>query len=243
MKKITYLLFLLVTTISFSQVGIGTTSPDASSVLDITATDAGLLVPRMTLTNRNNISAPATGLMIYQTDSTPGFYFYDGSAWSALGGSSSGDTITLDNYKDYTDAVKVTNTTTGNINTSSETTFDNFTTTDLLGSTRGQFTFASDGITPNFTGTVDIVFNIQIAATSARVAPGFRWKHNGTTGPWVIHTYIRASNGHNESSANFSTTIDVVANQKIQIQSKAFAVANNVTCADNGVEFIIKRRL
>ena len=243
MKKITYLLFLFITTISFSQVGIGTTTPDASSVLDITATDAGLLVPRMTLTNRNNISAPATGLMIYQTDNTSGFYFYDGSAWSALGGSSSGDTITLDDYKDYTDTVKVTNTTTGNINTSSETTFNNFTTTDLLGSTRGQFTFASDGITPNFTGTVDIVFNIQIAATSARVAPGFRWKHNGTTGPWVIHTYIRAANGHNESSANFSTTIDVVANQKIQIESKAFAVVNNVTCADNGVEFIIKRRL
>ena len=89
MKKITYLLFLLVTTISFSQVGIGTTSPDASSVLDITATDAGLLVPRMTLTNRDNITAPATGLMIYQTDNTPGFYFYDGSAWSAFGGDSS----------------------------------------------------------------------------------------------------------------------------------------------------------
>ena len=89
MKKITYLLFLLVTTISFSQVGIGTITPDASSVLDITATDAGLLVPRMTLANRDNITAPATGLMIYQTDSTPGFYFYDGSAWSALGGDSS----------------------------------------------------------------------------------------------------------------------------------------------------------
>ena len=243
MKSFVYFLFLLFSTISFSQVGIGTTSPDASSVLDITATDAGLLVPRMTLTNRDNITAPATGLMIYQTDNTPGFYFYDGSAWSAFGGSSSGDTITLDNYKDYTDAVKVTNTATGNINTSSETTFNNFTTTDLLGSTRGQFTFASDGITPNFTGTVDIVFNIQIAATGARVAPGFRWKHNGTTGPWVIHTYIRAASGHNESSANFSTTIDVVANQKIQIESKAFAVVNNVTCADNGVEFIIKRRL
>ena len=89
MKNFVYFLFLLFSTISFSQVGIGTTSPDASSVLDITATDAGLLVPRMTLTNRDNITAPATGLMIYQTDNTPGFYFYDGSAWSAFGGDSS----------------------------------------------------------------------------------------------------------------------------------------------------------
>ena len=89
MKNIFFVLILLLSTISFSQVGIGTTTPDASSVLDITATDAGLLVPRMTLTNRNNISAPATGLMIYQTDNTPWFYFYDGSAWSAFGGDSS----------------------------------------------------------------------------------------------------------------------------------------------------------
>lgn len=89
MKNIFFTFLLLLSTISFSQVGIGTTSPDASSVLDITATDAGLLVPRMTLTNRDNITAPATGLMIYQTDNTPGFYFYDGSAWSAFGGDSS----------------------------------------------------------------------------------------------------------------------------------------------------------
>ena len=89
MKKIIFLSLLFIHTISISQVGIGTTSPDASSVLDITATDAGLLVPRMTLTNRDNITAPATGLMIYQTDNTPGFYFYDGSAWSAFAGDSS----------------------------------------------------------------------------------------------------------------------------------------------------------
>ena len=245
MKKIIFLSLLFIHTLSFSQVGIGTTSPHASSVLDITATDAGLLTPRMTAAQRDAISSAAIGLLIYQIDNTPGFYFYNGSAWSALGGSSSGDTITLDDYKDYTDAVKVTNTATGNINTTTNTTFNNFKTTDLLESTRGQFTFASNGITPNFTGTVDIVFNIQIASTALRVAPGFRWKHNGNTGPWVIHTYIRSATGHNESSANFSTTIDVVVNQKIQIESKAFAggLGNEVTCAEDGVEFIIKRRL
>jgi trimeric autotransporter adhesin len=52
--------------------GIGTTTPDASSLLEIKSTSKGLLIPRMTLTQRNAIAAPATGLMIYQTNS-PGF--------------------------------------------------------------------------------------------------------------------------------------------------------------------------
>ena len=240
MKKITYLFFLFVTTISLSQIGIGTTSPDASSALDLSSINSGLLIPRMIESERVGITNPAEGLMVYQTDATSGFYYYDGATWAGLGDTTA-DAITLDNYKDYTDAVKVTNTTTGNINTG-VLTFDYFTTTNLLGTNRGQFTLDTDGITPNFTGTVDIIFNIQLSGSISRAAPGFRWKHDGETGPWVIHTYIRNSQGHNESSANFSTTIDVVANQKIFIQNDNFANGGTVTSPAGGVEFIVIRR-
>lgn len=44
----------------------------------------GFLVPRMTLANRSNIGSPATGLLIYQTDNTPGYYYYDGTTWTRL---------------------------------------------------------------------------------------------------------------------------------------------------------------
>ncbi|HSD14528.1 MAG TPA: hypothetical protein VLB74_07760 [Flavobacterium sp.] len=64
-----------------AQVGIGTTTPNISSVLDITSTTAGLLTPRMTQVQRNAIPAPATGLIIFQTDMTPGFYYYNGLIW------------------------------------------------------------------------------------------------------------------------------------------------------------------
>jgi hypothetical protein len=64
--------------------GIGTTSPNASSLLEIKSTSKGILIPRMTLTQRNAIASPATGLLIYQTNSTPGFYYYSGSAWTAV---------------------------------------------------------------------------------------------------------------------------------------------------------------
>ena len=64
-----------------AQVGVGTSSPAASSILDITATDKGFLPPRMTAAQRTAISTPATGLIVYQTDGTSGLYIYSGSAW------------------------------------------------------------------------------------------------------------------------------------------------------------------
>src|SRR4030095_2195510 len=59
---------LIVTYCSFSQsVGIGTTTPDASAALDITATNRGLLIPRMNLTSINAIINPARGLLVYDS--------------------------------------------------------------------------------------------------------------------------------------------------------------------------------
>ena len=64
--------------------GIGTITPDASSLLEIQSTSKGVLFPRMTLIQRNAISLPATGLLIYQTNSAPGFYYYNGTAWATM---------------------------------------------------------------------------------------------------------------------------------------------------------------
>src|SRR5689334_17533140 len=64
--------------------GIGTTTPAATALLDMVSTSKGLLIPRMTKTQRDAIAAPATGLMIFQTNSQPGFYYFDGAVWSAL---------------------------------------------------------------------------------------------------------------------------------------------------------------
>ncbi len=53
---------------SFSQnVGIGTTTPDASAALDITTTDKGLLIPRMSIASINAIVNPAKGLLVYDS--------------------------------------------------------------------------------------------------------------------------------------------------------------------------------
>lgn len=64
--------------------GIGTTTPAASSLLDMVSTNKGLLVPRMNKTQRDAIASPATGLLIFQTNAQPGFYYWNGSAWTAV---------------------------------------------------------------------------------------------------------------------------------------------------------------
>jgi hypothetical protein len=65
-------------------VGIGTTGPNTSSIVDISSSTAGFLLPRMTSAQKSGITSPATGLLIYQTDGTTGFYYYNGT-WTYLG--------------------------------------------------------------------------------------------------------------------------------------------------------------
>jgi hypothetical protein len=68
MKKLLLTISLLVSIIAFSQgVGIGTTNPNTSSLLDLESTTKGFLPPRMTTAQRNAIATPATGLMVYNT--------------------------------------------------------------------------------------------------------------------------------------------------------------------------------
>jgi len=86
----TALLFILNLGIVYPQVAINEdgSTPDTSAILDVKSTTKGMLFPRMTEAQRDAIGTPATGLMIYQTDETAGFYYYNGTAWIADGGSS-----------------------------------------------------------------------------------------------------------------------------------------------------------
>lgn len=74
---------------SHSQVGIGNTNPDVSSILDITSTSQGLLVPRMNTSERLLISEPANSLMVYDT-TLKSFYYYDlpSTTWIKLNSAS-----------------------------------------------------------------------------------------------------------------------------------------------------------
>ena len=66
-------------------VGIGTNTPDPSAILDLTATDKGLLIPRMNSAQCFAIPNPATGLFIYNTNFNQ-FWYFDGDAWVTFSG-------------------------------------------------------------------------------------------------------------------------------------------------------------
>lgn len=91
--KTIYIKFATIVAISFGvtkvfaqkeNVGIGTTKPDQSALLDLSSQTKGLLIPRMTLEQRHTIQNPANGLMVYQTDFLSGFYYFDGKNWAPL---------------------------------------------------------------------------------------------------------------------------------------------------------------
>ena len=73
---------------AYSQVGIGTTSPNSNAILDLSSTSKGLLLPRLTASQRTSISSPPKGLLIFDLDSLYMMY-YDGSAWKGVQGTSS----------------------------------------------------------------------------------------------------------------------------------------------------------
>ena len=82
-------------TLSAQSVGVGTTTPHSSALLHLQSTDQGVLIPRMLRTQRDAIPMPAHGLLVYQSDDTPGFYFNQGTQntpdWVKIGGENDAD--------------------------------------------------------------------------------------------------------------------------------------------------------
>jgi hypothetical protein len=71
-------------------IGIGTSTPNSSATVEINSNNKGLLIPRMNMAQKNAITTPATGLLIFQTDGTNGFYYYNGTNWILLSSSTGG---------------------------------------------------------------------------------------------------------------------------------------------------------
>jgi hypothetical protein len=100
MKKVLLFFLLFVSQSAFAQTGIGTTTPNASAKLDVSATDRGFLPPRVTLTAANafapitGTSSAAAGLLVYNTATAgtapnnviPGYYYWNGTSWIQIAG-------------------------------------------------------------------------------------------------------------------------------------------------------------
>jgi len=93
----------------FAQDGVAINSTgaaaDNSAMLDVSSPDKGLLLPRMTKTEKENIVNPARGLLIYQIDDNQGFWYFDGNSWlkanagDNLGNHIASDSLNMTNHK------------------------------------------------------------------------------------------------------------------------------------------------
>jgi hypothetical protein len=91
MKKIFIILILLLyinSAFSQNNVGIGTITPDSSAILELYSTDKGILIPRMSSTERTNMSPSLglnqEGLLVYDNDSTK-FFYWNAYSWQTIG--------------------------------------------------------------------------------------------------------------------------------------------------------------
>jgi len=94
MRTVITFLLCMCSAMGYSQEGVAIntsgSAPDASAILDLQSSSKGILTPRMTEAQKNAVSSPATGLLIYQTNGTSGFYYYTGTAWTELSSQASG---------------------------------------------------------------------------------------------------------------------------------------------------------
>lgn len=105
MKKLKLYLIAIAMIVSYSlsaQMAITTdgSSADGSAMLDVKSTNKGFLPPRMLLSEREDINSPAAGLLVYQTDETPGYYYYTGTDWIGITGAGPG-AISTSSLIDY----------------------------------------------------------------------------------------------------------------------------------------------
>lgn len=158
MKRIIALVGIFCSVHLNAQTGIGTTTPNASSKLEVASTDKGILIPRMTESQRDAIASPANGLLIYQTDSLPGFYVNRGANgvkdWIRV----SSDWTKNGTNISTTDNISTTGTLTGG--NSSTSSISGFTANVIAISTNYSITAADNGKVIQSTGATAITITI-----------------------------------------------------------------------------------
>jgi hypothetical protein len=200
MKKL-FIILLFIHSGSYAQTGIGTTTPDASAKLDVSASNKGFLPPRVTLTSRTDnstVTNPATGLLVYNTGSNPnlvaGYYYWNGSSWATIA-TASGSGVSSSYIRGTRTAAQTAGLSTNGLIAFTQ--VDQSAGQDIsLNTSTGQITLAA-GRTYRLQAQVP---TFQTSASDAR--PQFGW-YNETTGAYVGSSSASYSGG---STAAYGAT-------------------------------------
>lgn len=230
MNRIAFVIIaLLCVDNSFSQVGIGTTTPDNSSILEVESTSQGILVPRLTTAQENAITTPATGLLIYNTDCKE--FRFNRSTTPTPNWIKTSRNTSIKYSNNATDtSVNVNSNTAANAPIISTIEWNDDTTVYTANT-------ALNNITVNEDGRYRITINISLATTSGtdRLTPEMWIEINGTQrGTYSSTGYIRTNNNHQESSLHITEVFELLTNDVISVSIGRTANNGTVNLRSNG---------
>jgi trimeric autotransporter adhesin len=255
MRTITFCLFVILlctaynTTAQSLAINTDGSTANTSALLDVKSTDKGILIPRMSKTQKNAITSPATGLLIFQDapDST-GFYYYGGSSWLWLNSNLTGWSTTGNSGIDTTVnfigttnnmplRFKVNNAWAGQIDRTNQNVFMG---ADAGVSFTSGFNNAGFGhmalskITTNFGNAAFGAFALQNSTANANTALGSAAMISNTTGTANVGVGNTALQNHR--TGNFNTAVgsnamngDTTGSQNVAVGALSMFNSRNIT--------------
>ncbi|WP_340200451.1 hypothetical protein [Ascidiimonas sp. W6] len=223
--------------LTYAQVGIGTTTPDASAVLDITSAnkDTGVLFPRLTTLERDAISSPAAGLLIYNIDENEFQYNFGTpllSNWVSVKNSGSQPRSVKYHYD--------SSASNPNLNNSGGQVVPIFVAPDWNDDTSLYVKTANGFLTINESGRYRFTVNIDMEDTDGDndlMSLYVLVRVNGVELRSGASTALFANQGSNEnvySSLNFSEIYDITAGDSVSIIAYRDSGAGNVLLSGTG---------
>ncbi|NER12702.1 hypothetical protein GWK08_04565 [Leptobacterium flavescens] len=227
----------------FAQVGIGTNTPDASSALEVVSANnnTGVLFPRMTTVQRDAISNPAKGLLIYNT-TTNTFDYNSGTGaspnWISLTTGTSSRRARFSNTDTTTD-----------LNSSTFTLIPLFDTTEFNDDSALYQINDTFGITVTEAGRYKVILNIRLLGVNSsgsteqdtNVLAGII--ANSTRVSATSMGYISFQNGNTEATINITDIINLAANDVVGVATIGEGNTGTVTHAFSGDSVFIIEKL
>ncbi len=205
-RTFTFVLLILFASIKLTAQSVGinnsASQPDPSAILDVSATDKGMLIPRMTTAERIAITTPAVGLFVFDTDAN-GFWFYDGLAWKSI----SAQPAPAINFRYYASTSQGIN---ANTNTKV-----NFTNKSFLNNAD----FANSTFTAPVSGIYNLITSLSIYgnnAASLGVSVLVNGIAKGSPSYYIINGVFQ--------EVGFSDNVELTAGDQLYIQVNASAV-------------------
>lgn len=235
MKKYFLIIVVFILGQVHAQTGIGTTTPDASAKLEVSATNKGFLPPRVTLTSgtdNTTIPTPATGLLVYNTGNNAGlvsgYYYWNGTSWATIA-TASGSGVSASILRGSRTSGQTGLTNGGNV---IFTQVDNVAGQEMaLNTSTGQITLTA-GRTYRLMAQVP---NFQTSAAETRTQ--FAW-YNETTGAYIgssSNTYTPSSAASYGSTGGLSEA--VITTTTSTVVSYRIAQLSNTTQLGGSPDF------